>query len=250
MPCFFSSTSSAANLETENPIDVNTLPSINEAREYAETYATEYISTFLGLSSIGYVEKMDENEIFYLGNGYYTYTWVDDTLVCNEVVCFPIIQNENIVLQLYVCNVDGRWSATATTQFVESLNQNIGIDTVPIIIYYDETGYLVKENKLICLDNQCDEEIPLQYEMIETILFGLVQNSVSELNLEDGLISLGYVENPVTSSVSNMSSSSTAPGFNINLPNYKVLEMAYCTVDQNGPDGKQRDYVGLLQRLQ
>lgn len=146
------------------------------------------------------------------------------------MISFPIIQSGKIVLQLNVSEADETWGGTGTTQFVDELNENIGINDTPIIVYYEKNGYLVKGNELICFNSAVKKEDQLQYETIESALLEILESSTDALNLESGLTELGYVENPVSNETA---STRSVAGFAMNTSTCKLLEIANCTVDQD-----------------
>ncbi len=206
--------------------------SMEEAKKYAIEKAPEHISTYLGLTTAGYAE-LDSSKEFYLGDGYYTYTYNEGILTKNSVICFPIIQDDTVVIELYVDYIENHWTCSGSTKLVEALNENFN-NVYAIVSCNDET-YIVTGDRVVCNRDFTKE---LDYDVVVSQLSQLEVNAIDAYNeVNDGNVNLGYIENPL----GEVMSLGYTPGFNINEVNYKVLEMAYCLVDQNGPDGKLAD---------
>lgn len=200
-----------------------------DAKEYAAGVASEYIATFLGLTTAGYAELNSQRE-FYLGDGYYTYLYNDNLLTKSSVICFPIIQNDTIVMLLYVSCAEGEWVCRGSVDLVDVLNQNY--NNVYAIVYSDEKTYIVTNDDIIC---NGDFSVELDYDDVTSQLSQLEINAIGMYNVEeDGMTNLGYVENPLGDTMPL----GYTPGFNVDEPTYKILEMANCLVDQNGPNGE------------
>lgn len=232
MTVLFSAITIPCNVKAEVPETESVIVSMEEAKKYAVEHAAEYIATFLGLTTAGYAE-LSSSEEFYLGDGYDTYTYSDDVLTKNSVICFPIIQNDAVVMELYVDYVEEEWTGTGSTELAEILSQNY--HNTQAVVYCNGEAYIITDDGIIC---RGDSSEALDYDDVVSQLAQLEGNTVSLYDAEDnGNVNLGYVENPLGEAMTL----GYTPGFSVNETNYKILEMAYCLVDQNGPDGKPVD---------
>lgn len=231
---FFSIDAGAAEQVYEENLHITK----EEAYEYAEMHATEYISTFLALSTTGVAGCLNEASTFSLGNGFYSYVYNGNTIEQGDIVYFPIIQNDKVVLLLSIAKTDGVLNGSASVYLVDELNSYDFVYKKPLLVTYDTNNFLMyndsfvtigvtslSDTKLIEIEEQLNDILCDTPEIIES----------DELNY---IVDLGFVDNPIVED--GIMTLAQVPGFNIWTDNYKLLEMANCTVDQKGPDGTSR----------
>lgn len=213
MTVLFSAITIPCNVKAEVPETESVIVSMEEAKKYAVEHAAEYIATFLGLTTAGYAE-LSSSEEFYLGDGYDTYTYSDDVLTKNSVICFPIIQNDAVVMELYVDYVEEEWTGTGSTELAKILRNNY--HNTQAVVYCDGEAYIITDDGIVC---RGDSSEALDYDDVVSQLAQLEGNTVSLYDAEDnGNVNLGYVENPLGEAMTL----GYTPGFSVNETNSKT----------------------------
>lgn len=215
-----------------------------QARAYARSNASRHIATFLGMSTV-YEVACREDSPFYLGDGYYTYQIIENELICNKNINYPILQNGKVVLILTVTNSDGKWTCGASYDYSDELNRMndmLALDEKPIVVYKDGAGYIYSSNAALEIKGNRDgitkAEMPL-YDELKAKMSSIEKNML--LNKRQRQTDyIGYVTSPLNNS-ERIAAKAVTPGFNINEPTYKILEMANCFVTQRDASGKNRN---------
>lgn len=204
----------------------------DELQMYVAEQASEYIGGFLGLSGTMYGVGIEADKPFYLGGGIPVYGYEEGEWIDNEMIAYPIIQDDHVVLTLKLSNVEGKFYVTATSELVDEMNSIFQSDTDVFILYRNEEPFIVMDEGNFCI-NYVDAEPLLDTSVLSKVL----SHEVSSVD-EESLIESGYISNPI--GMISVQNNATAPGFSIYTDNYKVLQMENCLSDQCGPDGKQR----------
>ena len=214
---FFISLSNATNLYAEDlnsPLQIVTDPVPDAALEIAKKSAPSYIQTFLGASNATSVYCL-EGVPCYIGNGYYVYTECDKVIQRSDIIDFPIIQNNTVVLIIHVFETNQGWNSTASYSYSSMLNEFWGNGQIYQVISYSE-------------DTDCILAPITERSLLSTVT--PVPNNVAY----DASRILGTYYSSLTPIVTY------ANGFSINDPTYKILNMDYCFVLQNDEFGNQR----------
>jgi len=81
--------------ENQEKIEVITADIPDEAIEYAKSVLATQTSIMFSLGEGN--SNISRTGDISLGNGYYTYSYENEILVQNEVIEFPVIQNDKVV---------------------------------------------------------------------------------------------------------------------------------------------------------
>ena len=209
-----SNTSTSYAAESSQPILIATDIVPDAAFTTAIEFAPSYIQTFLDASNITNVH-CSEGISCSIGNGYYVYTDQDGVLQRSDIIDFPIIQNNKVVLIIHVFETAQGWGSTASYAYSDMLNQFYGSGQIYQVISYSEDADCI----LVPVTERCllTTVIPIPYDISY-----------------DTSRSLGTFYSNISPIVTY------ANGFSINDPTYKILNMDYCLVLQNDETGKQR----------
>lgn len=223
----------AADFNADYETDL-TVPSLDEAFEYAKSIAIEPISTFLTLSDLGYAEKMNDTDDFWLGKAYYVYSYGGKNMQQNEFVYIPVIQNDRFVMQLCIYYADGALTYMGTTSWVEQFNKYLDVNDQPYVFLQEDVYFLVAGEKIVSLDYDgvIKEDIISQDKHLNYLL----DISVQENETLNTICNIGKVER----STSYKSTRSIPQGFAVYEDSYKLLNMNYCFADQLDGNGKER----------
>lgn len=156
-----SNTSTSYAAESTQPILIATDIVPDAAFATAIEFAPSYIQTFLGASNITNVH-CSEGISCSIGNGYYVYTDQDGVLQRSDIIDFPIIQNNKVVLIIHVFETAQGWGITASYAYSDMLNQFYGSGQIYQVISYSEDADCI----LVPVTERCllTTVIPIPYE--------------------------------------------------------------------------------------
>ena len=238
VPIFVQANNNSSNTENLS-VKIMTADIPENIKEYAENSVIDQIVLMIDCKDM-YKVDLNPNQGLYLGKGYYTYTLQDESITQNNVVSFPIWQNNKIIsiFNVYTRD-DGSLGYTMAKSYADIFNNVIQqySDICGTIVYKDGVGFFINSAECIVIDENSeyvadDVESPV-YEQIDKYLedYSLNAKSIREdINLSINEKIQNYVK-PI---------SSRSGGFTINQSNYKVLEMSNCFLLQNGRDGTQK----------
>ncbi len=207
----------------------------------AYNYAQKYIPTYEGLSTIGYA-SLDEGKEYYVGSGYFVYSDDNGEVVANNEVCFPVIQDNNIVLIVKVFCCDGELHGIATTSGCDVLNSyGYGDSTnVPCVVSNENGEFLIDGEDVVSLvENELYLDEFTSYQLSE-FEYAYVEETTSSVYIVNELFELGFVESGLDLETIN-STSSAVDGFDIYTDTYKILDMENCMVSQRWMDGTKKN---------
>ena len=180
----------------------------------------------------GFGTSISSPQGIYLGNGFSAYELTEHGVIPTETVYFPVVQNNTVLFFIIVDKnpETGELYSGSQSGFADIINQSCENDSYKLI-YYKDKEYLVSTSDIIPLENSYDEKDLIELKEIVAKTPSTNSNDTCRTDVFTSICSLNLKNEPRTMAYR---------GFNINQTYYKVLEMAYCNVDQKDKSGKSR----------
>lgn len=217
--------------ETKSQLFFETRAISNEEEALAKKMAENYLQIAFDLQD-GFGTSISSPEGIYLGNGFSAYELTEYGVAPTETVYFPVVQNNTVLFFIIVDRnpETGELYSGSQSGFADLINQYCENDSYKVI-YYKDKEYLVSTSDIIPLENTYDEKDLIELKEILAKTPSTNSNDTCRTDVFTSIRSLNLKNEPRTMAYR---------GFNINQTYYKVLEMAYCNVDQKDKSGTPR----------